>query len=342
MLQDPLLRLFEPEVIFIQYLLHMADAEVVFGPLEPGDADHPVQIAPDDRRFGREGGGLLQLCEFLECFRLGRPGQPGFPDVLAELREFRGCFFVAQFILQYPDLLLDEELPLGPGDIVVNFGVDLLFDLQDVVFRVQYSYQLVQLFAHPAEFDDFLLDVHALQDVGCDIEHPPLRVACVLEGDKHLARDVPVQVHVLREETRGVPEKGVELRIHFSRRGTDCELGLQVLRVGHERAHGGLNDPVDKDLHESVRELEYLDDLGDRPVVVDIVFTGLFRHRVSLRGEEDILLALQRLIDRPERRFSPHQHGEYHVRKDNDVTEWKNGEACGEAAVTLTRTGCFG
>ena len=320
----------------------MADTEVVFGSLVPGDADHPVQIAPDDRRFGREGGGLLQLCEFLERFRLGRPGQPGFPDVIAELCEFRGCLFVAQFILKYPDLLLDEELPLGSCDIVVNLCVDLLFDFQDVVFRVQYSYQLVQLFAHPVEFDDFLLDVHALQDVGGDIEHPALRVARVLESDKHLARDVPVQVHVLREETGGVPEKGIELGVHFARGNTDCELGLQVLRVGHERPHGGLNDPVDKDLHESVRELEYLDDLGDRPLVVDIVLAGLFRHRVSLRGEENVLFPLQRLVDRPERRFSPDQHGEYHVRKDDDVAEGKNGEACGEPVVTLTRTGCFG
>ena len=49
MFQDPLLRLFEAEVILVQDLFHVVDAEVVFGPFVPGNADHPVQVAPDDR-----------------------------------------------------------------------------------------------------------------------------------------------------------------------------------------------------------------------------------------------------------------------------------------------------
>ena len=101
----------------------------------------------------------------------------------------------------------------------MDLGVDLLLDLENVVLRVQDADQLVELFADRRELQDALLHVHGLHDVRRDVEHAAERFARVLERDEHFAGDVPVEVDVLGEEARGVPEQRVQFGVQRHARG---------------------------------------------------------------------------------------------------------------------------
>ncbi len=193
-------------------------------------------------------------------------------------------------------MFLDEEFPLRPGDVVVDLGIDLPLDLQDVVFRIQEPDQFMEKLAHSGLLKDLLLDIDALKDIRCDVERFPLRVFGVLQRDEYFTRHVPVQMDIFPEERRRVPQERIDLRVHFRRTSRDRQLRFEVFPVWDERRNGGLDNPVHKNLHQAVGELQDLDDLRNGPLGIDVVGTRFFGDGIPLGRKEDVLLLLQGLV----------------------------------------------
>ncbi len=214
----------------------------------------------------------------------------------------------------------------------MDLSVDLLLDLENVVLIVQDPDHLVELLPQRRELQDLLFHLDGLQDIGGDIEELPAGVTRVFERHQHLARHIPVEVHVLREESGGMPQQCVELRIHGVRSSLHPNLGFQEPLVGDEAFHAGLHKPVHQNLHESVGELEHLYDLCHGAVGVDVADAGLLGARALLRGEEDHLFALQCLGDGAQRRLTAHQHGKDHGRIHHNVTEREDRKPCRDGA----------
>ena len=63
MLQDAILDLFEPEVIFVEHRLGSLDVEALGRVLEPRQGQHPVDVVPDHRGLGRHRTHHLELAQ---------------------------------------------------------------------------------------------------------------------------------------------------------------------------------------------------------------------------------------------------------------------------------------
>jgi hypothetical protein len=142
-LQDALLDLLQPVMIFVQYLFSAIDVADFLRPLLPRHGQQPIQVVARDGGLGRHrrhGFHLLQLLHRLVFHVLGHSGGV---DLLLQLVPF--AFFAAsQFLLDGLDLLVQVvlflralHLPLHPRlDGAVH--VQLLdFDLQHVGNAVQ-------------------------------------------------------------------------------------------------------------------------------------------------------------------------------------------------------------
>ena len=345
MFEDPLLGFFESEMVLVQDLPDMIDLQEVLRPLVPGDAEHPFEIAAQDCRLGRHRGNLLQLLELLQRFLLCQLGHLRLPQVVAELEHIRTRLVLTQLVLQNADLLLDEELPLGLGDVVVDLGVDLLFDFQDIDLRIQDPDDLVELLTDAGQLENLLLHLDALENVRGDVKELPAGVAGVFERHQDLAGHVAVEVHVLSEEARRVPHQRVELRIQNDGIVLDRDGGFEEPGGRQELVHGGLHHAVDKDFHKSIGKLQDLDDLRNGPVGVDVIAPRLFGEGVFLRSEKDVLLALERLVDGAERRLTSHEDRKDHRREDYHIAQGQDrklgGDCLGPVAASGERRGRF-
>ena len=78
---------------------------------------------------------------------------------------------------------------------------------------------------------------------------------------------------------------------------------------------------LDQDLHRAVGKAEQLHHRAERADLEDVVRRGLVGLGVLLRGEEDVLVARHRGIERVDRPLPTDEELTHHVRKYDDVAE---------------------
>ena len=130
--EDPLLDLLEVVVVGVEDLARAPQVEPVAAGLAPGENGQPVEIGPDDRVFGRAGVHSGQPLEL--AFGLGQHlvRGVGLLDPLPELAEL-GVFALAfaQLVLDRLDLLAEEMVALGLGELAADLLLDLGRKLED-------------------------------------------------------------------------------------------------------------------------------------------------------------------------------------------------------------------
>ncbi len=94
-------------------------------------------------------------------------------------------------------------------------------------------------------------------------------------------------------------------------------------------------EAFDEDFDVAVGELEALHDVDDGADLVNLVGLGLVDAGVVLGGEENLLVAGQRLFQCADAGLPADHEGRHHERKDDDIPDGHHGELFGFEFLAL-------
>ena len=160
-LEDALLDLHQPVVVFIQDLLGFPQVEIIHRALVPGDREHPVEVVADDGRLGRLGMHLGQpadlrlelLPDLLGDLERDELVLVGF-DLLLELGP------LPQFLLDGLHLLPQEVLALELVHLSLGLGADLGLHVQELELFGQELIDPLQTVSRVYDLQDLVGLVH--------------------------------------------------------------------------------------------------------------------------------------------------------------------------------------
>ena len=102
-------------------------------------------------------------------------------------------------------------------------------------------------------------------------------------------------------------------------------ISLEECLVLGKAGYPGAPSPLDQHLYRAVRQLQQLKDGADGADRIDVGGFGIVLRRVLLGDEQDLLVILHHILERPHRFFAPDKQRHDHVREDDDVAEGQDG-----------------
>ena len=102
-------------------------------------------------------------------------------------------------------------------------------------------------------------------------------------------------------------------------------IGLEECLVLGKAGDAGALAALDQHLDRAVRQLQQLQHRADRADRVDVGGSGIVLRSVLLGDEQDLLVVLHHVLERPHRLFAADEQRHDHVRKHDDVAEGQDG-----------------
>ncbi len=327
-LENALLDLLEPEVVFVEAAAHLADVDAVGRRLGPGQVGEPLEVGARDVELGRlllhehQPAQLLlrHLLDVGRQLRLAQPLAQLFDLVVARL---------AQLGANRLHLLAQDVLALALAHLLLGHRRNFFLHLEHL-----------ELAADDAEHQPHpRLDVEGLQDLLLVADRGVLGryvrrdevgeragLAHVVENARRLARQVGHQVEHLA-------------RLLAQRRRERVELDVARQRLGyarHVRLEVGLEPggPVEPEAPEPVEHHAVVrgakpndfDHAGERADVVEVAERGLFDVGRALRQDADErALFAEQVFDEPHAALAAHVDGHDRHGKEHRVAQRQDG-----------------
>ena len=325
-LDDPLLDLLQAIVIGVEDFLGLDDVLLDLGTLAPRHRQHPVQEVAHHRGLGRHGAHRLQLLKLGLALLARFLGQLGVADAVFQLGDLLAAVVgLAQLLLDRLQLLVQIVLALGLLHLALDPAADLLFDLQHADLAFHEGIDPLQPLANVQNAQQLLLVGDLQRDVRGDRVGQLARLVDLVGLDQHLRRDLLVQLHILLELGDHRAAQGLQLvvvgHVLVDQLGARLE---EFFAVGVAQRPGALA-AFHQHLDGAVGQLQQLQHRGDGADLVDVVGGRLVVAGVLLRDQQNLLVLLHDLFQRLDRLFAAHEQRHDHVRKDNDVTQRKDG-----------------
>ena len=332
-LQNPLLHLFQAEVVLFQHPAGGVHTDPLLCGGVPRHLQTHVQIVADHRTLGGAEGLLGQLVHFLQQVLLRLLRQLQGQDLLAVGFNLVlvAVIGLPQLVLEDPDLGAEDLVPLGADQLVPDLALHFVLKAQHVVLPHQETVELPQ----PGEGGEFLQDLLlvgvAQGDVLGNIVRQEAGVPAVHHRGHHLLRHTAGLLGILAEQGVGLAEQGLRpgalphgLRGRLLRDGLHIGLeeGLrlpQAAQVGplpplHHHPDRGLAQPQD------------LRDVGDRANGVQVLFLRRVHPDLPLGHQEDVLIGLHGPLQGRDGDRPLHVKGQCHVWKHRQAPEGQNGQ----------------
>ena len=265
---------------------------------------------------------LLELFELRRGLLAGLLGKGGLVDPLFELGHLVAAVLaLAELLLDRLHLLVEVILALRLLHLPLDAVADPLFDLKDADLAFHVAEYLFEPLRHRFGFEQFLLFRNLQAQMRGDRIGELGRLVDLVDRDQHLGRDLFVELDVLLE----LGHHGAPQRLHL--------LGLARLlddRIGiglEERlVLGKAGDPgparaLDQYLDRAIRQLQQLQHRADGADGIDVGGSGIVLRRVLLGDQQDLLVILHHVLERPHRLFAADKQRHDHVREDDDVAE---------------------
>ena len=144
-------------MILIQYRLGLGKVLLDFPLHAPGDRQQPVQIVPDDCRFGNVVPHCLELVQFGNGLFPRFLRQLGCGNSLLQLLDLRLFLGVAQLPLDRLHLLMQVVFALGSRYLRLHPPFQLLLDKSDVVLLLGHLQGLLEPLLDIGKIEQFLL-----------------------------------------------------------------------------------------------------------------------------------------------------------------------------------------
>ena len=321
-LEDAVLDLLQPVVIFVEHRLGVGEVAALLALLVPRHRDEPVEVVARDGGLGRHRRHRLQALELLDRLLLDVLGHLRLLDLLLQIVNLVALLVLAaQFLLDRLHLLVEVVLLLRLLHLLFHARLDPAIDLELVHLGFEDAGDAVQPLERRDDLEQVLLLVHAHQQVRGNRVGELARVVHAHGGDHRVVVQVVRQLHVLLEQ-----------RHDAAHRAFDVAGGVLVL--GQHLHHHAVEalvflpldrprpvDALDQHLDVAVGQLERLHHVGHAAHREDVLGPRIVHRRVVLRRQEDLLVLPERVLERARRDGPPDDKRHHHVREDNDVPE---------------------
>ena len=329
-LQNPLLHLFQAEVVRVQNLPGRLDVDPLLGGLGPGQLQAHIQVVPQHRGLRRAEGLLLQVHYLFEQLGLHLLRQLG----IGNLPAVGGQLIVAvlsQLLLDHPHLLPQKGVLLVLGHVLLDPALDALLHLQDLHLPAEEAVHLIQPLDRPELIQDGLLVQHPHGDIlGKEVGN----IAGVLAGHdihQHLRRGVlggefAVSVKELIGLANGrLRPEGIGLSLIVL-------TGLHRLYLGHQVGIGlgqfveaGSGLPLHHHPDGLPRQAENLTDHRNRPHGKKMVSVRLLHPDVLLGHQENGLVGRHGLFNGLHGGLPTHIKVDHHFRIYRQTPQGQSG-----------------
>ncbi len=327
-LQNPLLNLFQPIVVFFENLLGPLEVAVFLGSLLPGHGEQPIEVIARHGGFGRHGGHHFEALEFGLGLVAGVLGHARGFDLLLQLVSL--VLLVApQLFLDGPNLLVQVILALRPLHLTLDAALDGPVHVELLDFDVQDVGQARQPVHGVENLQQFLPLLDADAQVGRDGVGELPDLVHLDGGDHRFVVQALGQFHVLLEQRSHPLDEQFQAGGRHGAVGRRFHRRPEVAFLGRDLQDLAALDAFHQHLDIPVGQFQALHDIGDGPDLVNLVGLGLIHGGVVLRGQENPLVAGQRFFQRPDGRLAADHEGRHHVRKDDDVPDGHHGQRPG-------------
>ena len=324
---DSLLDLLQPVMVLVQHALGAAEVALDLGALFPRDVEQPVEVIADHRRLGRHRAHRAQLLELLERLLARLLRQLGLLDALLDLAGLVAAVLaLAELLLDRLELLVEIVLALRLLHLPLDAVADALLDLQDADLALHERVGALQPLLDADRLQQLLLFRDLQREMRGDGIGELAGILDLIKGNKNFRRDFLVQLYILLELLDHRARERLQLvrilgRV-VDRLGFRLEIVLGLGEFDDLRAPR----PLDQHLHRAVRQLEQLQHGADGAERVDVFRRGIVLARVLLCDQQDLLVVLHHVLERPHRLLAPDEERHDHVREDDDVPQRKERE----------------
>ena len=327
-------------MVGVEHALGARQVDDLLGALRPRHGDEPVDVGARHRVFGRGSRHLGQPIELPQRFLLHVVRHAGGFDLLAELVELLGLLVsLAQLLLDRLHLLAKEVLALVLPDLGLHLGLDLRTELEHLQLLRQDAVELVHPGADVERLEQLLLgggvdggqagrdEIRQARRIG-DVRRQRRQVVGQhgreLDDLLEIGPDVPLQrVDLdrvrLAEDLHGLADLGAEVGL-----GRERSLELQPREALHDEPQA------------SVRQLEHLVDVGQRPNWVQIRLAGLFLIGLVLGEHPDQLAARNGLVNQLDGALPRHSQRHEGIGEEDGVAERQHRHVRGDDVRPLS------
>ena len=306
-LKDPLLNLFQPEVILVEDTARRPHIPALLAAAVPRQLQRNVQVITDHGCLGRAEGLLHQALEFAVQLRGNLLRQRQFFNFLPVLFKLRFVVALAQLIADDLHLLPQIIIPLTLVDVLLGHVLKLVFQPQNLQLPCK---ELVGNFQTPHGMP-LLQNTHFFRVTeGGALTHQIRDIARVIRGQKlqHcLLYRALCEIGKFVKKLRGLTIQRLnfwsaldilQVRKRFHAR---AEIGCGLLYLRHLCAAFAHNEHA----HGVSGHFQYLTYTGDGSDGVQAVEGGIILQNILLCHQKDALIGGHRLVQRADRLFPP-------------------------------------
>ena len=152
------------------------------------------------------------------------------------------------------------------------------------------------------------------------------RLLDLAQRDQDLRRHLLVELHILLELLHDGAGQRLDLARIGDGLGEHLGLNLEEARIVDEGLDAGAGGALDQHLDGAVGQLQELQHARHGADAVDVVAAGIVLARALLGDEQDLLVVLHHLLEGLNRLLATDEQRNDHVREDDDVPEWQDGE----------------
>jgi hypothetical protein len=194
-------------------------------------------------------------------------------------------------------------------------------DLQDVDLVLELLEELLEALVDVDEVEHRLLVLELERQVRGDRVGQPAGVVDAGDRGQDLRRDLLVQLDVLVELLRHGAAQGLDLALCSTSGGTGVTSETKYSPLSVTPVRDRALDALDEHLHRAVGELQHLQDRRDAADLEHVVGLGLVLAGGLLRDQHDLAAGFHRDLERLDRLRAADEHGNDHVREDDDVAQ---------------------
>ncbi|MNZ66090.1 hypothetical protein D3C78_843020 [compost metagenome] len=322
--EDAFLDLFEAIVVGIQNVFCTRQVQAYLALSLPRHLNQPVDVRTHHSRFRGHRRHLLELVQLGR--RLGQCvfRQAGSIDTLFQLFDFVVTFVaVAELFLNGLHLLIQVVLALTALHLFLDAAANAFFDLQQIDLGIQQRQNVLDPGRQIDDFEDFLLLFDLQRHVRGHGVHQAAWLIDAVERRQDFSRDFLAQLHVLLELGQQAANEHFRLALWCFNFVDQGDFGTAVAVHFAEALDSAPLLAFDQNLDRSVRQLQQLQNGGNRTNAVQGLFTGIVVSRVSLGQQKNLLVTRHRSLEGFDGFLAPHEQRDNHVRINHDITQWQ-------------------
>ena len=334
-LDDAVFDFLQSVVVLVQHFLGVGQVQVVFGQLAPGQIQHEFDVVVLDAVVRRGRVVFLQLGHLLfeDARHVGRPFL--FGRARAELGEIFHLVH-AQLFLDGLQLVVQVVFALLLVYLALNLGVDLIFDAQQLVLRLQQFQQV-----HRPGLDGGLgqqvglpLEMLHLHGRGDEV-HQEGEIVDSFQGRHRLFGGEGGRFDNLhRPLFQGVgngPDIGVVLFRQFV--GQVIDIGFDIRVEGNDILDFQPFDTLKDGGYTAIRHIQRAENLGNRSVRAEVTLARVLHRDIALGYGTQETAFFGDILDDAQRNLAAHGHGIDDARKQHGVPQGQYREFLGQEGI---------